>query len=103
MYLVDFFSDKYIIWSSNVLHSLKRVTKVMLFSHRIVTEPTNFTINNIKIEQVGEDYKEKFTKFLGFHLDENLSWKYHIEEIRKKASSGAYILYAKKKSPWHKK
>ena len=71
-------------------------TKVMLFSHRIVTEPTNFTINNIKIEQVGEAYKEKFTKFLGFHLDENLSWKYHIEEIRKKASSGAYILYATK-------
>jgi len=71
-------------------------TKVMLFSHRIVTEPTNFTINNIKIEQVGEAYKEKFTKFLGFHLDENLSWKYHIEDIRKKASSGAYILYATK-------
>ena len=73
-------------------------TKVMLFSHRIVTEPTNFTINNIKIEQVGEAYKEKFTKFLGFHLDENLSWKYHIEEIRKKASSGAYLI-CHKKSP----
>ena len=56
----------------------------MLFSHRIITEPTNFTINNIKIEQVGEAYKEKFTTILGFHLDENLSWKYHIEEIRKK-------------------
>ena len=35
-------------------------TKVMLFSHRVVTEPTNFTINNIKIEQLGEAYKEFF-------------------------------------------
>ena len=71
-------------------------TKVMLFSHRVVTEQTNFSINNTKIEQVGEAYKEKSTKFLGFHLDEKLSWKYHIEEIRKKATSGAYILYATK-------
>ena len=68
----------------------------MLFSHRVVTEPTNFTINNIKIEQVGEAYKKKFTQFFGFHLDENLSWKYHIEVIRKKAFSGAYILNATK-------
>ena len=56
-------------------------TKVMLFSHRIVTEPTNFAINNIKIEQLGEAYKKKFTEFLGFHLDKNLWCKYnHIEE-----------------------
>ena len=68
----------------------------MLFSQRIVTKPKHFTINNIKIEPVGETYKEKFTKFLGFHLDKNLSCKYHIEEIRKNTSSGAYILYATK-------
>ena len=60
----------------------------MLFSHGVVTEPTNFAINNIQIEQVGEAYKKKFTKFVVFHRNENLSWKYHIEVIRKIASSG---------------
>ena len=74
------------VWfTANKLTLCVGKTKVMLFSHRVVTEPTNFTINNIKISRRG--LQRKFTKILGFLLDENLCWKYHIEEIRKKASS----------------
>ena len=37
--------------------------------------------------------REKITKFLGVHIDENLSWKYHIEYVSTKIAKSIGILY----------
>ena len=47
----------------------------------------NLVINNIIIE------RETVTKFLGVLIDENLSWKNHIEFIKNKISKSIGILY----------
>ena len=44
-------------------------------------------INGINIE------REKVTKFLGVLLDENLSWKEHINSIKTKISKNIGLLY----------
>jgi len=36
-----------------------------------------------EIMQAGNDKQSKYIKFLGIHFDENLTWKYHIENIQK--------------------
>ena len=37
--------------------------------------------------------RDNVTKFLGVHIDENLSWKYHIDAICTKVSKSIGILY----------
>ena len=39
-------------------------------------------INNVPVKQVSH------TKFLGIHIDENLSWNVHVEKLSKKVASG---------------
>ena len=38
-------------------------------------------------------HRDKVTKFLGILIDENLSWKYHIDAVNKKNSKTIGILY----------
>ena len=52
----------------------------------------NLLINNINIKQIGNKKDEKSTKFLGIHLDENLSWKCHIDSICKKINGSLYAI-----------
>ena len=54
-------------------------------------------IGNTTLSRIGNDCTEKSTKFLGMHLDENLSWKYHINEINKKISKSLFFLKQVKK------
>ena len=37
-----------------------------------------------KIDQVGSNCKEKYFKFIGYVLDDKLSWKGHIQHVEKK-------------------
>ena len=44
------------------------------------------------ISRVGESCKEKSFKFLGHHLDENLTWVYHVNHVHKKLVSANFAL-----------
>lgn len=45
-----------------------------------------------KIAQVGKDFQDKFVKFLGLHVDEKLTWSYHISKVAAKLRSVLYHL-----------
>ena len=49
-------------------------------------------IGDTVIFRIGNDCTEKTTTFLGMHLDENLSWKYHINEVKKKVSRALFSI-----------
>ena len=51
-----------------------------------LSQHMSIMINGEQIEQV------KFTKFLGLYIDEELSWKYHINHITMKISKLAGIM-----------
>ena len=44
-------------------------------------------VNNFKIT------KERVTEFLGIYIDENLTWKYHMDHICRKVSKSIEIMY----------
>ena len=44
-------------------------------------------VNNFKIT------KERVTEFLGIYIDENLTWKYHMDHICRKVSKSIEIIY----------
>ena len=46
-----------------------------------------FFVNNFKIT------KERVTEFLGIYIDENLTWKYHMDHICRKVSKSIEIMY----------
>ena len=59
-------------------------------------------IGDTVISRIGNDCIEKTTKNFGMHLDENLSWKYHINEVNKKVSRALFsIKQVKKILPLH--
>jgi hypothetical protein len=49
-------------------------------------------IDNTEIERIGESCTNKYFKFVGILLDENLSWSYHISHVRGKLASANYAL-----------
>ena len=51
-----------------------------------------FSIGGEVISRVGEYCKEKSLKFLGHHLDENLTWVYHADHVHKKLVSANFAL-----------
>ena len=63
-------------------------TKCMLFNKRRTPPVINFSINNRDIDRVAQ-----FT-FLGIILDENLSWKNHINMISNKLSKINGVLHS---------
>ena len=56
-------------------------------------------IGNTTLTRIGNDCTEKSTKLIGMHLDENLSWKYHINEINKISKSLFFLKQVKKMLP----
>ncbi len=70
-------------------------TKYILFSpnyNRIIPNNVSISLNGQKVNQIGNMEQEKSFKFLGILLDENLSWKFHIQKVCKKVASANYII-----------
>ena len=63
---------------------------------------TDFQELNIKIadknvDRIGANCKEKYFKFVGHVLDENLAWVGHVEHIGKKLASDNFAINSSKK------
>lgn len=59
----------------------------MLFSGQknvIDLDNLNLQIDGKYVDQIGNNCKDKYFKFVGHVLDENLTWEGHLEHIAKK-------------------
>jgi len=50
----------------------------------------NISVNGTNLEQIGSQFQEKTTKFLGVFMDESLSWTYHLTHVKNKISRAVY-------------
>ena len=65
-------------------------TNYMLFGSKSICKPNvpfHLTINNVKIERITN------VKFLGVLIDDNLSWKNHVEYVSSKISKCIGVIY----------
>ena len=62
-------------------------TKFIIFGNKKICSPIHLTINGIKLEQTNQ------TKFLGITIDNKLTWKPHIDILKRKLSKIIAILY----------
>ena len=90
--------EKASVWfTANKLTLNVKKTKFMLFSE----EQSNIGNNNLKIgdtiiEQIGTNCREKYFKFVGHVLDDNLSWEGHIDHICRKLASANFAINSSK-------
>jgi hypothetical protein len=49
-------------------------------------------INGVQLSQIGKDFEEQHTKFLGVNIDEHLSWKFHLKHINTKISRALFMI-----------
>ena len=82
-------------FSANKLFLNARKTKYMIISPpnvKLDTSSLSIHVGDNEIERVGTNYNDKFIKFLGICLDENLTWKYHIHNIATKVSRSLFAI-----------
>ena len=82
-------------FSANKLTLNLKKTKIIFFHPKRGNKPESIKINEIAIETIGEHRlkeEDKYVKFLGFRIDDELTFKYHIKEIVKKTTKGSYAL-----------
>ena len=80
-------------FSANLLTLHAGKTKYMLFkSQSCHLHIGELMIGGKAISRIGEGFKEKSFKFLGHHLDENLTWSHHMGHLNKKLVSANYAL-----------
>ena len=74
--------------SANILSLNIKKTHFIIFKSRGKKSNQNVSIaiNNQKIEQV------KYTKFLGLYIDDEFTWKYHIDQVACKISKMTGIM-----------
>ena len=77
---------------SNRLRLNTNKTKHILFSPRTLNTNERLLLNNIPIIRVGQNENEKTTKFLGLNIDENLTWKRHIEILKSNISRTLFAI-----------
>ena len=70
-------------------------TKFLIFcppGYKYHSQNIHVTINNLQLTQIGNTFSEKFIKFLGNHLDQNLNWAAHINYLRNKIIKVIYVI-----------
>ena len=78
-------------FNKNKLNLNPGKTRYMIFNCN--TDDTKLVrINNTFIERVWEKGKEKSFKLVGIHVDKNLKWNHHINQVAKKMNSANYAL-----------
>ena len=91
---MSIFNNLYEWFCSNRLSLNANKTKYIVLRPRHTRDLSHYNIHigNTQLSRIGNDCLEKISKFLGMHLDENLTWKMHMNEINKKVSR-AFIFY----------
>ena len=93
--------EKAKIWfQSNKLSLNVSKTKYIVFrTNRMANLNPEFkiTIGEREVERIGNDCNQRSFKFVGVHLDENMSWEHHINHVINKISSSNYALNQLKK------
>ena len=70
-------------------------TKYNLFSPN-VTATKGYTdcilLNGKEMDTIGHKLHDKYVKFLGIHIDETLSWKYHVNSVWSRIARSNYMI-----------
>ena len=86
-------------FKANKLTLNVKKTKLMVFSGQnknIDLQDLKIKIDGKVVEQIGNNCKDKYFKFVGHVLDENLTWEGHIEHIGKKLASANFAINSSK-------
>lgn len=80
-----------------MFHELKlnagKTECVIFHNSRSKTQlPSSVVLENTNVEIAGS------TKFLGIHVDSELKWKNHVDQLNKKLNSSLYAINVLKKS-----
>ena len=59
---------------------------------KIETIGLSLNINGVALNRIGNNYEEKSSKFLGIHIDECLSWKFHLHHVNTKISRTLFAI-----------
>ena len=86
--------QEYFLANNMLLHPNK--TRFMLFHRR--SECPDLWLGDQKIKRVGEDTEEPYYKLLGVLIDEECSFRYHINMVHVKAQSSLSLLLRCKRS-----
>jgi len=89
-------------FKANKLTLNEKKTRTMNINHKkepIYMQPE---INNSSIKQIQNNTDEEYFRFLGFLIDDKLTWKHHIKHVIDKLKKANYIL-AKTKNLYNTK
>ena len=70
-------------------------TKYIVFNphkRHLNQEHLDIHIDNVPLKQIGTHSAEKNTEFLGLYMDENLSWKFHLNQVNSKISRALFSI-----------
>jgi len=82
-------------FKANLLTLNIKKTKFILFSppdKEYSNASDGLYIDDVEIDRIGQNESTKSFKFVGFHLDECLSWEFHIKNIVKSLSLANYTI-----------
>ena len=77
--------------TANGLSMNESKTRVMFFDKNNTN--IDLTINNVPIIKCGKNCVEQSINMLGIEVDQDLSWKYHMQKISTKITKGVFALY----------
>ena len=83
---------------ANKLTLNAKKTRTMTVNHNKKQTNIKIKLNNQNVIEISEENEEKFFKFLGFRMDNKLTWKHHIQHVKTKLSTANYILATVKNS-----